>query len=73
MSDVTIHIDETLDSSSIQAIQHDLSRVVGIERIDSQERHPHLMVVSYDGKMMNSGYILSTFTNQGLHAELIGF
>jgi hypothetical protein len=73
MSDVTIHIDETLDSSTIQALQHDLSRMAGIEHIASEESHPHLMVVSYDNKMMNSGAILSSFTEQGLHAELIGF
>lgn len=73
MSDVTIHIDETLDSSAIEVIQRDLSKVAGIEKINSQDKRPHLMVVSYDGKMTNSGSILSTFTNQGLHAELIGF
>lgn len=73
MSDITIHIDETLDTSSIQAIQDDLYKVVGIEKINSQEQRPHLMVVSYDGKVMNSGNILTRFTNQGLHAELIGF
>jgi len=73
MSDVTIHIDETLDSSAIQFKQHDLSKVVGIKKINSQEKRPHLMVVSYDGKLMNSGSILSSFTRQGLHAELIGF
>ncbi len=73
MSDVTIHIDETLESSTLQAIQNDLYKVAGINRIDAEAKHPHLMVVSYDGKKMNSGAILSQFTNQGLHAELIGF
>ena len=73
MSDVTIHIDETLDSSTIQALQQDLSEVAGIQKINSQEKRPHLMVVSYDREQMNSSFILSTFTNQGLHAELIGF
>ncbi len=73
MNDVTIHIDETLDASSIQAIKKDLSKVAGIEKINSEKKRPHLMVVSYDGKMMDSGSILSKFTSQGLHAELIGF
>ncbi len=73
MSDVTIHIDETLDSSTIQEIQQDLSRVAGIDKINSQERNPHLMVIKYDREMMSSRSILSTFTSQGLNAELIGF
>ena len=73
MSDVTIHIDETLDSTALQALQHNLARIEGIDHIDAQEEHPHLMVVSYDHRQMSSGSILSSFTNQGLHAELIGF
>ncbi len=73
MSDITIHIDETLDSTTLQALQHNLSRIEGIDHIDAQEQHPHLMVVSYDHQQMDSAAILSSFTNQGLHAELIGF
>ena len=73
MSDVTIHIDETLDSSAIEVIQQELCKIAGIEKINSQQQRPHLMVVSYDRKMMNSESILSKFINQGLHAELIGF
>lgn len=73
MSDVTIHIDETLDLTTLHALQHDLYEIDGIERINAEDKRPHLMVVSYDGKRMNSGSVLSAFTDQGLHAELIGF
>ena len=73
MSDITIHIDETLDSATLQALQHNLSRIDGVDHIDAQESRPHLMVVCYDHNQMNSNAILSSFTNQGLHAELIGF
>ena len=73
MSDVTIHIDETLDSTTLQALQHDLYRIEGVEQIAAQQGRPHLMVVSFDHDLMNSAAILSSFTNQGLHAELIGF
>lgn len=72
MSDVTVHIDETLDLTTLHAIQHDLCEVDGIDRINAEEKRPHLMVVSYDGETMSSGSILAAFTDQGLHAELIG-
>ncbi len=72
MSDVTVHIDETLDDSALLALQHNLSRIDGVDHVDAQNRHPHLMVVSYDHHLLNSRAILSSFTNQGLHAELIG-
>ena len=73
MSDVTVHIDETLDVDTIQALQHDIYRMNGVEHIDSSLNAPHLMVVTYDNQTMNSHAILSAFTDHGLHAELIGF
>lgn len=73
MSDITVHIDETLDDSTIQVLQNDLVRMEGVDHIDSTARHPHLMVVNYDHDRMDSNTILSEFTNHGLHAELIGF
>ena len=72
MSDVTIHIDETLDASTIQSLQHDLSQLNGVEHIDASADHPHLMVVKYDQKAMSSGALLNEFSEHGLHAELIG-
>jgi len=57
MSDITVHIDETLDSSTLQALQHNLSRIEGVDHINAQDSRPHLMVVSYDHRKMNSGAI----------------
>ena len=73
MSDITVHIDETLDVSSIQALQDDLCKMGGVDHIDSTETRPHLMVVNYDHQSLDSSTILTEFTNHGLHAELIGF
>lgn len=72
MSDVTIHIDETLDASTIQSLQHDLSQLNGVEQIDASADHPHLMVVKYDQTAMSSDALLNEFSEHGLHAELIG-
>jgi len=73
MSDITIHIDETLDSPTILALQNDLTQLDGIKSVESKENRPHLMVITYDSKLTSSEDILLNFTSQGLHAELIGF
>lgn len=73
MSDVTVHIDETLDMTALLALQHDLEKMNGVERINATENRPHLMVVTYDHQQMHSTAILSEFTEHGYHAELIGF
>ncbi|MBC8210887.1 MAG: ATP-binding protein [Gammaproteobacteria bacterium] len=73
MSDITIHIDETLDTATILALQNELTQLEGIRNVKSQEKRPHLMVINYDSKLTSSEDILLNFTSQGLHAELIGF
>ena len=73
MSDVTIHIDETLDMTALLAMQHELEKMKGVQRIDARENRPHLMVVTYDHQQTHSGEILSEFSEHGYHAELIGF
>lgn len=73
MSDVTVHIDETLDSSALATLRQDVSRLQGVKHIDSSAHRPHLMVVSYDHRETNSTRILSSVFNHGYHAELIGF
>ncbi len=73
MSDITVHIDETLDSSAWYVLQQDLSSLHGVEQINAQQHRPHLMVVKYDHQITDSGAILSEFHDHGYHAELIGF
>ena len=73
MSDITVHIDETLDAATIYALQKDIYSMQGINQIDINENRPHLMVVKYDHQSMSSTDILNEFSDHGLHAELIGF
>jgi hypothetical protein len=73
MSDVTIHIDETLNERSMQALGEDIAHHGGIEHVDYSQKNPHLMVVRYDQNQLNSQAVLAAFIDHGLHAELIGF
>ncbi len=73
MSDVTVHIDETLTERSIQALSDEIEHYSAVEHVDYSLKHPHLMVVKYDPTRMDSSAILAAISDQGLHAELIGF
>lgn len=73
MSDITVHIDETLDAATIYALQKDITSMQGVNQISLSETQPHLMVVTYNHESTNSTHILNEFTDHGLHAELIGF
>lgn len=72
MSDITVHIDETLDSNSMQTLEHHISMLGGIDDVYHNARHPHLMVVKYDAEKLNSAIILNACADHGLNAELIG-
>lgn len=72
MSDITVHIDETLDAATIYALQKDITSMRGVNQININDHRPHLMVVNYDHEMMNSTELLNEFADHGLHAELIG-
>jgi len=73
MSDVTIHIDETLNKRSMLALGEDIAHHGGVEHVNFNDKHPHLMVVRYDKERLSSQALLAAVTDHGLHAELIGF
>jgi hypothetical protein len=73
MSDITVHIDEKLDETSLGVLQYDLSHLRGVREVNADGNRPHLMVVHYDHRELDSRRILSEFQGHGYHAELIGF
>lgn len=73
MSNVTIHIDEELDVTSFHDVEHNIKALDGVNTVRGTDKHPHLMVVDYDHKHINSQHLLVALSGQGYHAELIGF
>lgn len=72
MTDVTLHIDETLDENDLDIVEEDLRENDGVISVHREENRPHLMMVEYNPDRVTSRNILNTVTSQGLHAELIG-
>jgi hypothetical protein len=72
MSDVTIHIDESLDKARLEKLRDILLHEAGVMAADYQKSRQHLMVVEFDPERNNSANLLKTVKAQGVHAELIG-
>ena len=72
MTDVTIHIDETLDPAHMKQLRDTLLDANGVMTADYRQENLHLMVVGYDPQAINTQSLLRTVQAQGLHAELIG-
>ncbi len=72
MTDVTLHIDEALESRDLEIVEEDLRDNDGVLSVHREKNRPHLMLVEYNPDLVTARNILNTVTSQGLHAELIG-
>ena len=70
--DVTVHIDETLNDRELVNLEDAIRSDFGVVSVGhNQDRH--MMFVLYDPDVLRGKDILNRVTNQGFHAELIGF
>ena len=72
LADVTVHIDETLDSGHRAAIEERLRAMDGVISVHNPDDKPHLAVVEFTPQKTGSQAILEMIKSQGVHAELIG-
>ena len=70
--DVTVHIDESLDTSLRAQLADTLRTVRGVASASIREKTPHLMVVEFDPEQLGTRDILDAVKRNGVHAELIG-
>jgi hypothetical protein len=72
LTDVTVHIDETLTDQELQAIEAELRRCQGVVSVHVQPGRKHLMLVEYNPGQVGSSEVLDAVTSLGVHAELVG-
>ena len=72
MSDITIHIDETLDSAKREGVRDTIFAIDGVMAAAINEKTPHLMIVEFDPDRVSTAGLLSAVTDKGVHAELVG-
>jgi hypothetical protein len=72
MSDLMVHIDESLPVEELSRIETHLAGQDGIASVTMQDKTPHLMVVEYNEKLTDSQRIIQMVRDMGVHAELVG-
>ena len=72
LADVTIHIDQTLETERRSAIEDALRAVDGVISVHMPDDRQHLVVVEYNPEKTNSAEVLGTVGEQGVRAQLIG-
>lgn len=72
ITDVMIHIDESLDDWELQDIEDEIRMKDGVVSIGANEKTSHLFMVLYNPDRVCSGDILGCIKTKGFHAELVG-
>jgi hypothetical protein len=72
LTDVTVHIDQTLDLAQRSQIDEALRAIDGVVSVHNPDERPHLSIIGYNPDKTDSAAILSVVTAQGVRAELIG-
>ncbi len=72
LADVTLHVDETLDSEGLQRLENAFRQREGVVSVHVEKNRPHLFVLEYNPKVVHSKDLVKIPEFQGLHAELIG-
>jgi hypothetical protein len=72
LADITLHVDETLDSNGLADLESAFRQREGVVSVHVDERRPHLFVLEYNPKEVHSMDLVKIPEYHGLHAELIG-
>jgi hypothetical protein len=72
MADVTLHIDENTTHEEREKFRDVLLAMDGVMAAAYHDERPHLMIIEYDPRVVNSIEFVNTAKSNGLHAELIG-
>ncbi len=72
MTDVVIHIDETIDHQRRTRIADIVRAHKGVMAAAHHDDKPHLIIIEYDPAMVTSRELLQVVLDQGVSAELIG-
>ena len=73
MTDIMLHIDEELDQKGQHALESLMREQQGVIGLGYHSNRPHLMIVEYNPEQTTDLNLLHSVTDQGLHAELVGF
>ena len=71
-ADVMLHIDETLPADQLRTLESHLYKMGGVLSATNRDDKPHMIMVTYDPRKVQSHDILVKVQNEGIHAQLIG-
>ena len=72
LADVTLHVDETLDTAGLADLDTAIRNLDGVVSVHVNPDRPHLFILEYNPTKVSSQQLLDNVKQRGLHAELVG-
>jgi hypothetical protein len=72
LADVTLHVDENLDSDGLADLDSAFRTIDGVVSVHVNPDRPHLFILEYNPAKISSEQLLDSVKHRGLHAELLG-
>jgi hypothetical protein len=72
ISDVVLHIDESLTLDKLKTLEEHIHKIGGVVSACNLDDQPHLITVTYNSERVKSHDILEKVVREGVHAELVG-
>ena len=72
LADVTLHVDETLDTAGLADLDTAIRTLDGVVSVHVNPDRPHLFILEYNPTKVSSQQLLDNVKQRGLHAELVG-
>ena len=73
ISDIVIHIGETLDDNRIHGLEREIGEQPGVYSACMHEKTRHLMVVDFDPMELRPSHLVRAVRERGLRAVMVGF
>lgn len=71
VSDVTIHVNERLDSQARSSLEEDMRQVDGVIAPRFSPGHEHLMIVAFNPDRVQASVLLHRVQASGYRAQLV--
>ncbi|MFO7594136.1 MAG: hypothetical protein R6X15_08855 [Pseudomonadota bacterium] len=72
MHSISVHIDETMKSSDIDALRRKLLTEPYVTNVEMREEKPHDMLVEFEEHHDIPVHVLEMLKAQGYHADIVG-
>jgi hypothetical protein len=72
LNEVVLHLNETLDDEALLRLEDGVRQDAGVISVGHNPGNAHMIMVVYDSETTRAANLLHSFSERGLHAQVLG-